>query len=553
MCLTQPAGAWNHQADLATIAGSVLDCASGATIARVSVSLNRIGTGGRPRTAQTDGSGRFTIPNLTAGRYMLEAVAPGYSAATFGTSYPGEPPRSLDLTGDRQVPNLQWCLWRHGVLTGTVTDDAGDPAVGVRVVALRRMSAGFSAAVSTRTDDHGDYRLANLTPGNFLVAVPARPLAGSKPSGVPTTYFPASSSATDAISVTVGAGEVRTAVDIRLPPEPELRSIVGTIREFPEGRTGQHLHLVPWEARDSSSPIDEFVTPISTEGTFSIHDLPAGRYVVSVVVLPPWGPNDGGVQQSALTVPPASGVRLTPKQPTRWGRAIVDISKADAEHVEVALRDGVRLTGRILFEGISPRPEPMNTRFLVVCPADGKDIGFVPLVPIDNDGVFLTIGLPPGSYELTPWLLDAGWMPWNLKSIQLGSKEVGGRPLDVGMETVPPLTITMTDRATAVMGSVFDVRRQPVPGAIVFAAAAQPELRHRLLWSPSRMAWIRSDMDGHFRIQGLLPGEYLLLAIMPSSSIDSILGDTFERLTNSATKIRIVPGESPSVDLTVRR
>ena len=67
-------------------------------------------------------------------------------------------------------------LWKFGVISGTVLDDAGEPAIGLLVqVARRVMAAGrvrYVPAWSARTDDRGAYRISSIVPGDYLVVVP---------------------------------------------------------------------------------------------------------------------------------------------------------------------------------------------------------------------------------------------------------------------------------------------------------------------------------------------------------------------------------------------
>src|SRR4029078_977021 len=68
-------------------------------------------------------------------------------------------------------------LWRQSALSGTVVDEAGEPAVNIHVQLFRRTTTGLtSRCVPTsplRTDDRGIYRASSLAPGEYIVGIPS--------------------------------------------------------------------------------------------------------------------------------------------------------------------------------------------------------------------------------------------------------------------------------------------------------------------------------------------------------------------------------------------
>src|SRR6185436_1861789 len=84
--------------------------------------------------------------------------------------------RPVEIEDGQRISDLKIRLWKCAVLTGTVLDEAGEPAVGISVRALRRSSVsgktGFSVAGNAITDDRGIYRISSLTPGEYAVAIP---------------------------------------------------------------------------------------------------------------------------------------------------------------------------------------------------------------------------------------------------------------------------------------------------------------------------------------------------------------------------------------------
>ena len=171
------------------IVGRAVDALTGAPVANVLVGLSmRSGPGygaTLPPTApntklvtlMADAEGRFVVRDVPQGSFLLLATAPGYIVANYGQGRPAGLARTIDLGSGARI-DVTIPLWPHAVIDGTVTDEAGEPVVGVTVRALRRAANGpggqprYQPATETTTDDCGYYRLSQLAPGQFLVCVP---------------------------------------------------------------------------------------------------------------------------------------------------------------------------------------------------------------------------------------------------------------------------------------------------------------------------------------------------------------------------------------------
>jgi hypothetical protein len=130
-----------------------------------------------------------------------------------------------------------------GVIAGRVTDEFGDPVIDGRVsvelagvTALRARSSGWST-----TDDHGEYRIAALAPGDYIVAVDrlegyvvysvSGPVTISSGRPQPETiYYPGTSVRADATPVTVAAGEERGQIDFVVRAEPPVLPPLAAMR-----------------------------------------------------------------------------------------------------------------------------------------------------------------------------------------------------------------------------------------------------------------------------------------------------------------------------------
>ena len=292
-----------------------------------------------PQSRQlTDGKGRYAFTDLPAGQnYSLAASRFGYFDGSYGREAASNAPAGLlSLTDGQWVNNARIVLWRPAAVSGTVTDENGDPVVNVyvRVLAQRRIAGQthLVASASTMTDDRGRYRIAGLYPGRFYVTVPsiqwsvpatmspaaiagmseqmavtrevpaetaldlgtttrlvlgsnfptpAAPIDG-RPQTYPIVFYPAATSAADATVVELQYGEDRDNVDIRLDPVAAVR-VSGKVVGPPEALAQLSLRLVPAGLEELGLGGEAATTVVSSDGSFTFLNVAAGTYLVDVV------------------------------------------------------------------------------------------------------------------------------------------------------------------------------------------------------------------------------------------------------------------------------
>ena len=151
------------------IVGQVVDSATGKGVSSAVVTL----AGSRRVMTTTDG--RFAFRNLPAGTHTLTAAKSGYIDGAFGMRRPGGPTLPIVLADAERRGDLTIWLWKHGAITGTIVDEAGEPLTGIQVTAVRRSMAGgrrrFVPGGTGTTDDRGSYRIGRLIPGEYVVAM----------------------------------------------------------------------------------------------------------------------------------------------------------------------------------------------------------------------------------------------------------------------------------------------------------------------------------------------------------------------------------------------
>jgi len=357
------------------IVGQVIDAVTGEPILDAIVTLGASSAGGPSALASAsaqrvfvDDRGRFAFTGLARGAYAIAASRAGYADGGYGRTKPSGLPSELNLADGAHATDLKIRMWKLATVSGTVLDEAGDPVVGVTVRALQRtFNAGrprFTAVGVTSasvTDDRGTYRLSELVPGDYLIAVPSvettipvavldQVLAGpsdaqreiqaelfkatssfssqSSPQNqrigdlilqvqgrvvtpppvsangrlavYPTVFYPSASRLADASLVTLSAGDDRSGLDFHLEPEPSVR-VSGTLMG-PDGPVKHTaVRLVPPGADALVSDVGPATaTAISdAHGAFTLLGVPAGQYEVRAVKVPPPGqaPASGTVIQ----------------------------------------------------------------------------------------------------------------------------------------------------------------------------------------------------------------------------------------------------------------
>jgi hypothetical protein len=145
--------------------------------------LNMVGGPGMPGGPQTismmtDANGWFAFRDLPAGRLSMSARLPGYTGGAYKQARPNGSSQPLVMTDGERVGDVALKLWKEASITGTVTDETGEPVVGVFVRVLRRTFVGGRPVVQLsgagkNTDDRGVYRAFGIAPGDYVICLPA--------------------------------------------------------------------------------------------------------------------------------------------------------------------------------------------------------------------------------------------------------------------------------------------------------------------------------------------------------------------------------------------
>ncbi|MEZ5316428.1 MAG: carboxypeptidase regulatory-like domain-containing protein [Vicinamibacterales bacterium] len=609
-----PTAASGPDAAPATVSGIVvMDDSSGRPVRRARVAVRSVDQRGE-RAVMTDDEGRFEIRDLPPGRYSLSASKAAYVSAYFGARRPGRGPGApLALTAGQAMTGLTLRLGLDAVITGRVLDENGLPFPGVsmrllqyrQVDGARRLApaSGTGVPTTTQTDDRGEYRFFGLMPGEYVVmaSAPARgtsdlrqlstddvqsvvadlrtlaapePGGGAKPAtdtkplggrpvGFAPLYYPGTPVAAEASPVRVVAGQEAAGIDVamRLVPTAKIHgTVVG-----PDGQPRAGVQLLVMNGESDTTIFAGLPGFVRTgpDGTFTTDSLGPGRYQVTARAGS--GPQvismgGGGMFVSRTEVVEApTQLRGGPPpppdapEPALWAQQDVDLSGQDVEGITLQLREGMTVSGRLVFDGqrLAP-PDDMGRVRLRLQPITNGRLALGATAPTVNaDGTFTITGVTPGRYTLTATVPLTGFSAesrWTLRSATVGGRETldTGVVVEPGMD-VTGMTATFTDTTAELSGKLLDPAGQPVPDLTVLLFPVS-----RDLWSSSSR-WLRPptqpDSDGEFRFTQLLPGDYFLAAVTDLDQSDWGDPSFMEQVAAAAIRVTIGDGEKKVQDI----
>lgn len=462
-----------------TLAGTVVDAVSQQPVRDAAVSAR----GSLPSEtlasslAVTDSSGRFSFDNLPPGRYFVGASHEGYVR-------PGPRSTTVDLASGQHLDDLVIYLTPGGTISGQVSNASRKPVPGVSVRALKRSrrfgKPEFDEVASADTNQAGEYKLAPLVAGEYyLRAVPSQEDSKGKNNEVYVpSYFPGTRGQSRSTLLVVRAGEQLASIDI---PLSRVRAAVLTGRVIDAGTK------LPVGLTELTLAEEGDVTPISysatadAKGNFELKGVPEGSYLL-VAEKPVRSQNDK----------------------LMWGRRNVRVGDADLKNVEIAIRRGVEVSGRIVVDGKANVDLARLTG--VLAPAQTSPIrGFMPEVgkaSVKPDGSFVFQDVPEGNYRINFSPISAGFY---LKAVQTPDVLVTGVTVIRG-QPVQSLELTLSSGVARLEGTVMK-DQQPFPGATVVLV---PDSERRS--QPGYYRQTLSNRQGQFVLQNIIPGDYEVFA-----------------------------------------
>jgi 5-hydroxyisourate hydrolase-like protein (transthyretin family) len=508
--------AQNGPAEKCSVSGAVVDSVTGQPLAKAQVRLQRVPHDAPDSGTATNAEGKFAMAGIEPGTYRLRASRNGYQGMFLGARRADSTGTTLTLSAGQDVTGLKITLQAYAVIAGTIRDSDGEALVGTSVQAFRWHFIGNKRRLlsesSVHTDDLGQYRIAELRPGKYLLRADPRPstdmvdrTAGEKHRQEfdSPAYFPGVADWTAAVPVELAVGARMNGVDITVRRSPMFH-IAGDV-VMAQGVEGLPRDVRLREVKGDAMFIGpDTGTGLRPDGTFLFRNAAPGTYRVQAFV----------ETQQRLSV----------------GLAVVVVRDTDIDGVEVVVRPGVEVTGHVRMEGKS------DDAVVVFDSAENSLWSRV-----QGSEHTYAVNLPPGKYTLG---LGRGA---HLEHAWLGSTDILTEGLTVGESGKLQLELVACAELGQVAGTAVTANGEPAAGATV-VLVPEPRFREQT----QRFQDAATDQHGRFLIKEIPPGEYKVLAFEDVEDGIWFDPDFLKKYEKAGEAVTIHAKQTESMKVTIR-
>jgi hypothetical protein len=519
---------------LGQISGRVYRSDTGEPVPKAQVSLypadpDTAKAGGPERIVRSAVDGTFVFPDLPAGTYGVSVRRNGFSEYSQQEEDDFHP-QSVTLKPGEKLDSLSLRLHPTGVIAGQVSDEDGDGVQGLEVFALRiSFQPGGEKQVSTSgrtvTDDLGNFRLPNLAPGSYLVSAGglieypkgAEGLKQSPTGGVQyrNTFYGGTSSLDGAQVLRVGPQ--LTTNDIRLTaPTEGTYAITGKVLSG-AGRSPLKNAQVSCERTDAAGyTFSEAIGPtvvMESDHSFKCSPVSPGDYTLKLKTV------DTGVEKELGF----ASVRVVDSNVC----ANIEAGRAAEVRGSVVGPQGLSLAGKLI------TLETFGPGFYLLHESPG----------VDPAGRFAITNIPPGEFFFSVSDTHGEESAYVKKAICNG-RDYASREFALAVGTTLDCDVTLAGDTSAIHGEVAD-GDHPARGLEVVLVPDSRELRR----IPRYTRTAKTDVGGQYKMAGVIPGDYLLFAIPPSTDHEYFALDFPERHTDIAERVTVDPGTTQAVNL----
>ena len=459
------------------IRGRVVDGQTGIALDRARVHL--VGDGLQWPSVLTDASGTFAFTQLPRGTFWLEA-----GKATYFSAHHPEPgqtvwtaSRSLTLNDGEVIDGITMSMFHGGAITGRVVDVHGDPIESAQVLPLELPKSGRGrpqARTGTSTNDLGEFRLAHLQPGKYLVYVmPLRremlSFSGESEPAEPQqpvpTFYPGVVAIDQAQPIAIERGTSAPGVEIMVV-DRVMAQVSGKLVDVSGQPLARNGMVSAWPiVKDAAGGFGTSGSSVFPDGTFQLKLAP-GEYEL-----------EGRAMVNGTNGPPAPGSE-------QYGIVRLTVSD-DITGLTIPVGPGARVTGRLVFDGTAPAP-PLSANGnggIIFMATDGSGCR-TGRSDIAVDGTFTVEGIFGTCFAR----FNGGFLPlWSVKTITQNGRDLMDQPITFTQgQRIRDVEVHFTDKPTELTLNVADEHGAPTREFIV------------LMFSTDKARWTRGSR--YFRL-----------------------------------------------------
>lgn len=534
--------------DQSSVKGTVVNAVTGAPIARALVL-----TPGNSYAMLTDGEGHFefTLPKVgsDSGRSLIGGAGYTFSPLALRARKPGylDDPNNRSQVEATPGTEITIPLLPEALIKGRVLFSETDPTPGITVQLFsRQVQDGMPKWVqagSTRANSNGEFRFAELVPGNYKLMThewmdndPATTVPGGQQYGFPPVYYPGVSDFAAAGTIQLTAGQtVQADVPLTRQPYYPVRIPVANNENLNEnlnvtvsvqGHRGPGYSL-GYEAQNQR-----------IEGL-----LPHGNYLVEA--LTPGQNSASGAVHLSVAGAPAEGPSLT----------LTPNSSISVHVVEEFTSTGWRGSGTW---GVGGRSIPVHgPRLYLQISAETADdfgqqggAGLRPPTGANDDLLFLE-NLAPGRY----WLRlhsSRGYVA----AATMGGVDVLHEPFTVVPGSSTPIEVTMRDDNAEIEGTIAGVSAT-APATAIAAYVGRPAQSAYVYCvpvsdSPGQFLELSASSDGKFDYRMVAPGTYRVLAFKnPQPNLPYRDAEAMKAYDTKGQVVHLSAGQKTSVQVQI--
>ena len=515
----------------AIIRGRITTYPDGVPLSRARVILSRPAQEHSWVTITGDDGGYEITELEPADDYMLSASKTGYAPRMWGEHQLPTPPTPLKLGPAQVLTDIDVALVRQLWIAGKVLDSDGTPFAGAIVSALRPVFVADRREMVTVaeiiTNDRGEYRLFGLPAGQYFISAVDPAFLATRDHQGPlvyaATFYPGVASPETATRLTLEPGEPRENVDFSLSIVKPAR-VSGKITSYDNKQlTAGAVVMSPFRA-DKPASFTVTDVDIRPDGTYEFANVPPGRFIIR---------SRGEVDRE--------GVAL-------FAAFTLSVLGRNIGGVDMTLYPGARVQGLIEWSGKTPRPLDVSKVRVRAPMSDGSQFGDALTGTITENDSFAIRGAMVGSHYLRVENLPE---PWSLDFVYFRGQDVTDIPMSFQFgEDVTSLRVVLTDISTQIDGQLMS---RPGDDFESYKVVAFPA--NQMHWKPGsrHIKLVRPDREGRFRLHGLPPTVYYLVATRDVDESDITDPRVLDTLTASALVIRLDRGEHKRENLPVRR